>query len=42
VENLPSDTTEGSVVYINLNKSEIEEKERENLAKDILNEIMNP
>jgi hypothetical protein len=41
IENLPEDTSEGSVVYINLNKSELEEKERENLAKDILNEVMN-
>ncbi len=41
IENLPEDTSEGSVVYINLSKSEIGEQERENLAKDILNEIMN-
>ncbi len=41
IENLPEDTSEGSVVYINLTKSEIEEQERENLARDILNEIMN-
>lgn len=40
VENLPADTNEGSVVNINLTKSDIEEKDRENLAKDILNEIM--
>lgn len=41
IENLPEDTSEGSVVYINLSKTEIGEQERENLAKDILNEIMN-
>lgn len=41
IENLPEDTSEGTVVYINLTKSEIGEQERENLAKDILNEIMN-
>jgi hypothetical protein len=41
VENLPPDTSEGSVVYINLTKSEIDEQDRKNLAKDILNEIMN-
>lgn len=41
IENLPEDTSEGSVVYISLTKSEVEEQERENLARDILNEIMN-
>ncbi|MFH1187728.1 MAG: DUF3006 domain-containing protein [bacterium] len=41
IENLPENTAEGSVVYISLTKSEIEERERENLAKEILNEIMN-
>lgn len=41
IEDLPEDTSEGSVIYISLTKSEIDESERENLAKDILNEIMN-
>ncbi len=41
IENFPDDAGEGSAVYISLTKSEIEEQKRENLAKDILNEIMN-
>ena len=40
-ENLPSDAHEGSVVHLALQTSEEETKKQEELAKTMLNEILN-